>query len=100
MPAWCTANWATARSRSRPHTASGISLRIDWISLTSYANTEKACMYFGSNDNACSNTWGDYSNPAAAGADGALALRQELSLLPHLVRVGIDEYQRLCAMGK
>ena len=25
--------------------ASGISLRIDWISLTSYANTEKACMY-------------------------------------------------------
>ena len=33
--------------------ASGISLRIDWISLTSYANTEKACMYFGSNDNAC-----------------------------------------------
>ena len=39
---------------------SGISLRIDWISLTSYANTEKACMFFGSNDNACAKTWGDY----------------------------------------
>jgi 3-oxoacyl-[acyl-carrier-protein] synthase-3 len=25
--------------------ASGISLRIDWISLTSFANTEKTCMY-------------------------------------------------------
>ena len=37
---------------------SGISLRIDWISLTSYANTEKACMFFGSNDNACAKTWG------------------------------------------
>jgi 3-oxoacyl-[acyl-carrier-protein] synthase-3 len=80
--------------------ASGISLRIDWISLTSYANTEKACMYFGSNDNACSKTWGDYPTPAAAAADGALALRQELSLLPHLISVGIDEYQRLRAMGK
>jgi 3-oxoacyl-[acyl-carrier-protein] synthase III len=79
---------------------SGISLRIDWISLTSYANTEKACMYFGSNDNACSKTWGDYPTAAEAAADGALAARQKLSLLPHLVRVGIDEYQRLCAMGK
>jgi 3-oxoacyl-[acyl-carrier-protein] synthase III len=80
--------------------ASGISLRIDWISLTSYANTEKACMYFGSNDNAVSKTWFDYPTPAAAAADGALVLRQELSLLPHLISVGIDEYQRLRAMGK
>jgi 3-oxoacyl-[acyl-carrier-protein] synthase-3 len=60
----------------------------------------EACMYFGSNDNACSKTWGDYPTAAAAAADGALAPRQKLSLLPHLVRVGIDEYQRLCAMGK
>ena len=79
---------------------SGISLRIDWISLTSYANTEKACMFFGSNDNACEKTWGDYPTAAAAAADGALAPRQKLSLLPHLVRVGIDEYERLLAMGK
>ena len=33
--------------QSEPRT-SGISLRIDWISLTSYANTEKTCMYGGS----------------------------------------------------
>lgn len=79
---------------------SDISLRIDWISLTSYANTEKACMYFGSNDNACSKTWADYPTAAEAAADGALAPRQKLSLLPHLVSVGIDEYQRLLAMGK
>jgi 3-oxoacyl-[acyl-carrier-protein] synthase III len=80
--------------------ASGISLRIDWISLTSYANTEQACMYFGSKDNSCFKTWADYPTAAEAAADGALAPRQKLSLLPHLVRVGIDEYQRLCAMGK
>ena len=80
--------------------ASGISLRIDWISLTSYANTEQACMFFGSNDNACTKTWGDYPNVAAAAVDGAFTPRQKLSLLPHLVRVGIDEYERLYAMGK
>jgi 3-oxoacyl-[acyl-carrier-protein] synthase III len=79
---------------------SGISLRIDWISLTSYANTEKACMFFGSNDNACAKTWLDYATASAAAADGAIFLQQKLSLLPHLVRVGIDEYERLLAMGK
>jgi 3-oxoacyl-[acyl-carrier-protein] synthase III len=79
---------------------SGISLRIDWISLTSFANTDKACMFFGSNENSCTKTWGDYPNIATAAADGAFALRQKLSLLPHLVRVGIDEYERLLAMEK
>jgi 3-oxoacyl-[acyl-carrier-protein] synthase III len=80
--------------------ASGVSLRIDWITLRSFANTEKACMYFGSNDNACKQTWGDYPTVAAAAADGAFVVRQKLSLLPHLVRVGIDEYERLLGMGK
>jgi 3-oxoacyl-[acyl-carrier-protein] synthase III len=79
---------------------SGVSLRIDWISLTSYAHTEQACMFFGSNDNGCAKTWGDYPTVSAAAADGAFAPRQKLSLLPHLVRVGIDEYERLLALGK
>ncbi|MFR9752993.1 beta-ketoacyl synthase N-terminal-like domain-containing protein [Nocardia sp. 004] len=77
-----------------------LSLRIDWISLTSYANTEKACMYLGSKDNTCEKTSGDYPNAFAAVADGAVALRQELSLLPHLVRVGLDEFERLSREGK
>ena len=44
-------------------------------------------MYFGSNDNTCAKTWADYPTASAAAADGALAVRQKLSLLPHLVRV-------------
>jgi 3-oxoacyl-[acyl-carrier-protein] synthase III len=80
--------------------ASGISLRIDWISLTSFANTEKTCMYFGSSDNECAKTWSDYPRAGEAAADGALVLRQNLSLLPHLVSVGVDEYERLLALGK
>ena len=80
--------------------ASGISLRIDWISLTSFAHTEKTCMYFGSNDSECAKTWSDYPRAEEAAADGALVLRQNLSLLPHLVSVGVDEYERLLALGK
>ena len=77
---------------------SGISLRIDWISLTSFANTQKTCMYGGSNSNAATKSWVDYPTAAAAAeADGALVLRQDLSLLPHLVSVGVDECERLLA---
>ncbi|MGD9622849.1 MAG: 3-oxoacyl-ACP synthase [Mycolicibacterium sp.] len=79
---------------------SGISLRIDWISLTSFANTSDACMYAGSNENSCAKTWGDYPTVSAAAADGALVMRQDLSLLPHLVKVGVDEWERLLGLGK
>lgn len=80
--------------------ASGISLRIDWISLTSFANTEKTCMYAGANSNATMKSWLDYPTAAEAEADGALAIRQDLSLLPHLVSVGADEWERLQKLGK
>jgi len=85
--------------RDRP-AAAGVSLRIDWISLTSYANTGDTCMYFGLPSNAATKSWHDYPTPADALADGALSLRQNLGLLPHLVRVGIDEYERLLAAGR
>jgi hypothetical protein len=42
----------------------------------------------------------DYPTSAAAAADGALVLRQDLSLLPHLVSVGAEEWERLCKLGK
>ncbi|MFI2737342.1 3-oxoacyl-[acyl-carrier-protein] synthase III C-terminal domain-containing protein [Streptomyces sp. NPDC018711] len=80
--------------------AEGVSLRIDWISLTSYANTEQTCMYMGSADNSAEKAWWDYPSAAEAAADGALALRQNLALLPHLVRTGVKEYQRLLDEGR
>jgi 3-oxoacyl-[acyl-carrier-protein] synthase-3 len=80
--------------------ASGVSLRIDWISLTSYADTEQTCMYMGSADNSAQRTWWDYPSAAEAAVDGAMALRQNLGLLPHLVRIGVKEYQRLLDEGR
>jgi 3-oxoacyl-[acyl-carrier-protein] synthase-3 len=79
---------------------SGISLRIDWISLTSFANTEETCMYGGSKSSSTTKSWMDYPTAAAAESDGALVLRQDLSLLPHLISLGADEWQRLCRLGK
>ncbi|MGV9713762.1 StlD/DarB family beta-ketosynthase [Gordonia sp. NPDC003424] len=80
--------------------ATGISLRIDWISLQSFANTARACMYGGSTSGTTTRSWMDYPTAAAAEADGALVLRQDLSLLPHLVGLGADEWERLRTAGK
>jgi 3-oxoacyl-[acyl-carrier-protein] synthase-3 len=72
-----------------------LSWRIEWITLTSYAGVGPPCMYMGSKDNRDSRSWGDYADIASAAADGALALRQDLKLLPRLVQVGVDEYEKL-----
>ena len=78
----------------------GLSFRIEWISLQSYAHTTKACMYMGSTDNDAERSWLDYETVGDAAADGALILRQELRLLPRLVRMGVDEYERLLGLGQ
>lgn len=85
--------------RDRP-SDTGISLRIDWITLTSYANTGPTCMQFGSKDGDPRQSWLDYPDTAAASAAGALVMRQDLALLPHLVKCGVDEYERLLAEGR
>jgi 3-oxoacyl-[acyl-carrier-protein] synthase-3 len=85
--------------RDRP-AERGISLRIDWMSLTSYANTAPTCMYIGSPDGGTRNTWLDHPDDVRASAAGALVMRQNLALLPHLVKCGVDEYERLMAEGR
>src|SRR5262249_31533209 len=75
--------------------AAGVSLRIDWISLTSYANTESACMFWGANDRFATKTWLDYPSVADAAADGSMVLRQDLAILPHVVSIGVDEFEKL-----
>lgn len=77
------------------------SLRVEWITLTSYANISELCSYLGKpNNSADSPYWGDYQTVTDAAADGALLLRQELRLLPGLVRTCVGEYERLLADGR
>jgi 3-oxoacyl-[acyl-carrier-protein] synthase-3 len=83
---------------SRP-APEGLSLRIEWVSVTSYAHTTKPCMYIGARDQAAEATWQDYPTFGAAAADGAIALRQDMKLLPRLVKTGADEYVRLRDAG-
>ena len=44
-------------------------------------------------------TWQDYDTYADAEREGALLLRQEVRLLDHIVRLGVDGYVRLVQEG-
>jgi 3-oxoacyl-[acyl-carrier-protein] synthase-3 len=77
------------------------SFRVEWITLTSYANQTPLCSYLGKPDNSADSPyWGDYPTVADAAADGALLLRQELQLLPGLIRACVAEYARLLEAGR
>jgi 3-oxoacyl-[acyl-carrier-protein] synthase III len=78
-----------------------LGLRVEWISLTSFANQTELCSYMGKPDNDPNSPyWGDYPSASEAAADGALLLRQELKLLPGLVRTCVSEYRRLLEAGR
>lgn len=79
--------------------ATGRSMRIEWITLTSFANQAPVCMYGGGGDDGAK-SWMDYPSVAEAAADGALALRQNIKLLPRVMRVAGDEYERLVREGR
>jgi 3-oxoacyl-[acyl-carrier-protein] synthase-3 len=87
---------ATLEGRPGPE---GLSFRIEWITLTSYGNTPQACMYMGSANGDLNTAWADYPSVDEAIAAGALALRQDLRLLPRVVEVGVEEYERLHHAG-
>src|SRR5258708_14791640 len=83
FPRYMLSDGAGAAVIEKAPAVSGISLRIDWISVTSFANTEKMCMYGGSNCKTATKSWMDYPTAPADEADRRLALREELSLLAH-----------------
>ncbi len=82
---------------SRPN-ARGLSLRIDWIDLVSYADRLDVCMYAGANkdeERRLGRSWYDYPNFAAAAEDGAILLKQDLNILDNIVKLGVARYFEL-----
>ena len=73
-----------------------LSFRIDWIRSFSHADAYPVCMSTGSPLESATNlTWQDYPTYAAAEADGALMLRQEVRLLDNVVKLGVEGFLRL-----
>ncbi len=72
----------------------GLRIRLKWIHQRSFSGDYPVCMQLGlSADRQRGHL--DYPSWADAEADGALALRQDIRLLPHLFDIGIHEYVKL-----
>lgn len=83
---------------SRPQARDGLRLRLRFMHQRSFSGDYPVCMQLGlTPDRARSHL--DYGSWQEAEADGALFLRQDIRLLPHLFDIGIHEYALLAKQG-
>lgn len=78
----------------------GICFEINWIRGFSHADAFPVCMSVGASKANAEKSWQDYSTYAEAEADGALLIRQNVRLLNHCVKLGVDGFLRLISEGK
>jgi len=87
----------------RPHPTE-LSLRVDWVELTSYAGNLPTCMFLGTSDPrgvAPGTTWLSVDSPTDADRDGMLVIRQDTDLLgEHIVATAAEEIRRLAKVGR
>jgi 3-oxoacyl-[acyl-carrier-protein] synthase-3 len=77
--------------RNAPEPA-GLSFEIEWIELKSFANRFEPCMYVGPAKNKTGErmeSWLDYPSYHAAADDGAINLRQDIRMLPDVVKCAV-----------
>lgn len=80
----------------------GLSLRIDWISLTSFADRFDPCMTAGAARGAdgALEPWSHHADIGAAARSGAFQLRQDVSALYRMLPVWLGEFMRLVDAGR
>lgn len=88
---WMLSDGAGAAMLSSYPAARGLSLRIDWIELRSFANKFQPCMYVGpaKKDGRIPQSWLDYPSYRAAADAGAINLRQDIRMLKDVVRYAV-----------
>jgi len=100
---WMLSDGAGAATLEQRPNARGLSLRIDWIDLISYAGRLDVCMYAGANkdeERRLGRSWRDYPNFAAAAEDGVFLLKQDIRLLDNIVMLGVARYFDLIERGR
>lgn len=73
----------------------GVSLRVEWIEVRSFADRFPPCMYAGArkgDDGQLGPSWGDHASFAQAARDGLFDLRQDVRLLEQVVALGVDGF--------
>jgi len=80
---WMLSDGAGAAYLSQQPTEKGLSLRIDWIDLISYANEQETCMYAGAikQEDGSIQGWREHPSLTDAVEKGAFLVKQDVKLL-------------------
>ncbi|HET9934759.1 MAG TPA: beta-ketoacyl-ACP synthase III, partial [Polyangiaceae bacterium] len=100
---WMLSDGAGAALLAPKPAERGLSLRLEWLELTSFAHLNPVCMYAGAkkrSDGELGPGWLDYPSFEAAAAEGAMYLRQDVRLLERIVELGVDGFFGLVQRGK
>lgn len=100
---WMLSDGAGAAVLENRPNANGLSLKIEWIDLVSYADRFDVCMYSGANKSGDGNldkSFWDYANVAEAASDGAMLLKQDVRILDNVVKLGVNRYFELIGENK
>ncbi|MBK9272328.1 MAG: 3-oxoacyl-ACP synthase [Saprospiraceae bacterium] len=99
---WMLSDGAGAFVLENNRNSNGLSLKIEWIDIKSYANEFPLCMFTGKTDNTNEDepSWLDYPDYEAAARAGALNLKQDVRLLDSLIKSGVAHYFDLIDQGK
>lgn len=88
---WMLSDGAGAAVLGDSPNRSGLSLSIEWIELTSFANKFEPCMYVGPEKNGGPlQSWLDYRSYGEAADAGAINLRQDIRMLSDVVRHAVQ----------
>lgn len=96
---WMLSDGAYALLLQGSPAESGVSLRIEWIDITSFANTTETCMYAGAEKDSQGHLHGWASFPEQEWLTQSLfAVKQDTRLLSeHIIGLGIDYLLQLSA---
>jgi len=103
MLRWTLSDGAGAAILERRPNEQGLSLRVDFIDLVSYADRFDTCMSGGARSFASNGDtlpWSNYPTLEDAVKDGAFHLRQDFKLLDNIVQLGVKRYFELVEEGR
>lgn len=96
---WMLSDGAGALLLTRtPSGRNGLRLKLKWVHQKSFAGDYPVCMQLGLSADR-KQSYLDFASAGKAEAEGALSLRQDIRLLPHLFDVSIHEYVTLVRDG-